>query len=275
MEYLYIILFLIGLLGGLLSGLFGIGGGVIYIVILAEYFHLYPCENMTETQQVLVIIANSLFAIFFSGLSGTIKQYLSKNFYPKIFIPLGLMASLSSVLTSYLLTNVHYDKKIFVLFLSILIITLSLRNVLEKQRDMSDKEKEFTGLKKIVLGIGLGIIVALTGLGGGAVLVPVLSVLVKMDYKKAISISLGFILITSFFTTVYNFLQNTTFASSCGIYIGMIKPDLVLPMVIGIMIATPFGVSINQRLSDKNLKLGFMIFTFIIISRMIYTTFTQ
>lgn len=248
---------------------------MIYIVILAEYFHLYPCENMTETQQVLVIIANSLFAIFFSGLSGTIKQYLSKNFYPKIFIPLGLMASLSSVLTSYLLTNVHYDKKIFVLFLSILIITLSLRNVLEKQRDMSDKEKEFTGLKKIVLGIGLGIIVALTGLGGGAVLVPVLSVLVKMDYKKAISISLGFILITSFFTTVYNFLQNTTFASSCGIYIGMIKPDLVLPMVIGIMIATPFGVSINQRLSDKNLKLGFMIFTFIIISRMIYTTFTQ
>lgn len=266
---------MIGLVGGFLSGLFGIGGGVIYIVILAEYFRLYPCDNMSETQLVLVIIANSLFAIFFSGLSGTIKQFLSKNFYPKIFIPLGILASISSVLTSYLLTNVHYNKKIFVLFLSILIITLSLRNVMEKKRMSTDIEKEFTWLKKIILGLMLGIIVALTGLGGGAVLVPALSVLIKMDYKKAISISLGFILITSFFTTVYNFLQNTSFASSCGMYIGMIKPDLVLPMVIGIMIATPLGVSINQRMADKNLKLGFLIFTFIIISRMIYTTFTQ
>jgi uncharacterized membrane protein YfcA len=65
----YFFLCLIGLIGGFLAGLIGIGGGVLYILILP---YLLIELNYPAAEIVQFTIANSLVGTMFAALSGTL-----------------------------------------------------------------------------------------------------------------------------------------------------------------------------------------------------------
>src|SRR5687767_5903826 len=97
----FIILFFLGGLGGLLAGMLGIGGGVIYVLIFSHYL---PKLGIPEEYIVPAIVANSMFAIMFAGISGTYKQWRKNNFFPKEAMFIAIAASFTSILFSYLIS---------------------------------------------------------------------------------------------------------------------------------------------------------------------------
>lgn len=62
----------------------------------------------------------------------------------------------------------------------------------------------FDTLITVPLGFGLGFLIGLTGVGGGALVAPALYVLVRLSYQDAITLSL----IYSFFTKIVGALQH-------------------------------------------------------------------
>jgi uncharacterized membrane protein YfcA len=90
-----------------------------------------------------------------------------------------------------------------------------------------------------------GAIAATSGLGGGAIIVPLLNVGLKMNIKKAKSISLGVIFLTSMAITVYNLLSNPDQLVGPGM--GYILFPLAIPIAIGVFISTPLGVRMLRR----------------------------
>ena len=106
-----LLLFVLGGLGGLLAGLLGIGGGIIYVLIFSHFLKQYDYSNQ---QIVSAIVANSMFAILFAGLSGSFKQWRINNFYPKQIIITGISASIASIFFSYIISqSTWYTKEQF------------------------------------------------------------------------------------------------------------------------------------------------------------------
>ena len=66
------ILVVCGLIGGIQAGLLGVGGGLIYILILEIFLDQLGIPT-TEIHQF--VIANSILAVFFGTLSSSIKLY--------------------------------------------------------------------------------------------------------------------------------------------------------------------------------------------------------
>ena len=73
-----ILLFFGGCAGGLLAGLLGVGGGLVFVVIFTNYLAVLGIPDNKIAQ---LIIANSMVAIFFAGTSGSIKHYLNGDFF--------------------------------------------------------------------------------------------------------------------------------------------------------------------------------------------------
>ncbi len=100
-----ITLLILGGIGGLLAGMLGIGGGIIYVLLFSHYL---PLTGIPSHLIVPAIVANSMFAIFFAGISGSYKHYKNKNFHPKQFLIIGSAASIASIFFSHLIINVNW-----------------------------------------------------------------------------------------------------------------------------------------------------------------------
>ena len=54
-----LILFLVGCIGGVLAGLLGIGGGVVYVGVLAYYLKSYNLESAEARKTILSVLAQA------------------------------------------------------------------------------------------------------------------------------------------------------------------------------------------------------------------------
>ena len=121
-----------------------------------------------------------------------------------------------------------------------------------------------------IIGFITGIVSALSGLGGGVVMVPLLAGFMKLKIKKTTSISLG---IMPFFTlamTLYYFLTNVPAGNNIPGAIGYIIPSLVIPMSLGVILCSPLGVLLSQKLHPVTIRIIFAIVLSLVIIRIIF-----
>jgi len=78
--------------------------------------------------------------------------------------------------------------------------------------------------------------------------------------------SLGMILIMTSAMTLINLFENVELPG----YQGLINFRTMLPMVIGILIASPFGVQVAHKSRGRYIELTFIIFTIIVLIDKIY-----
>lgn len=266
MILLYILLFCMGLFGGFLAGLIGIGGGVMYIFVLPYILnHLgYPSEEIVQ-----LTIANSIFGTFFAALSGNLALLKKKEVYWNQVAPIALSGSAVSILILVFFVNTPYYQKeqfngvVIILMLFIVWRTLSQINI--NRGSNGEKKAGFFG--NFFIGSGAGAIAALSGLGGGTVIIPVLNTGLHMSMQKAKSISLGVILITSLILTFTNLFANKDFGTEST---GYIVWPLALTLSLGVALASPFGVMVARRLSGKTISYIFVAFVALVIFDKVY-----
>ena len=265
-----IILVIAGGLGGLLSGLLGVGGGVVYVVILTHYFEKMQLGNI---EMVRFILSNSFFAILFSGLIGSYQQIRMKNFYLKeVLLTASTAVALWVTVTLLIIRYDWYSKRIFTIIFIITLIASAIKMFLSSKNGL-DKEYKDSLPKRVypIVGLFTGLFSALSGLGGGVITVPALSDFMKLKIRKATSISLGvipFLAAASFI--LYALAKPEEEVSST---LGYLYPQLVLPMVFGGLFTAPLGVKLSNKLSEKTTRLCFVLLLLIVTVRMLFTFF--
>ncbi len=184
----FIVVALFGLIVGILSGMFGIGGGTIIIPVLNLVFRL----------PILGATATSLFVIAPTAISGTIRSLRQGNFDIKSAMIIGVSGATTSVLSSYL------SDKLPGLVITLAAVTVILyssfemfRIAIKGGRDKSAGSGEnvfktatsFT-IARICLGLFAGFIAGIVGVGGGFIIVPIGIAYFGLKFKEASGISL-------------------------------------------------------------------------------------
>ncbi len=266
----YSIIFILGSLGGFVSGFLGVGGGIIYIPILDYFLH-----KMGMKDDVLVkgILANSLFTIIFSGSVASYKQYKMGNFFPKEIIQTAIPGMCSALILTYLIkSGTWYSRSTFLYVFAAMLLVIIVRMFLARTKEVIEETTEAKNYQYRITGFFAGIITAFSGLGGGVVMTPIFTDVLKQHIKKASSISNGVIPCFAIVIGIYN-LSSTALVSVSEWQIGYIVLPLVLPMIIATFFFAPLGVKISQTTKPHVIRMVFASFVSIVFIKLIYEIF--
>ncbi len=197
----YLCYAVIGAFCGFLSGLLGIGGGVVMIPTLFFVMQYFKVESLYFMH---LVIGTALTSMIFSSISSTISHQKKKMINWKIvqyMIP-GLVfgASLGSYLAKALSSHV------LELIFGASVILIGLRFVLQKPKAThKPHEPSSWNLTYPLLGCSISFLSSLLGVGGGIFSVPILQAL-HFPIRKAIATSSAITLYATFLASICYFL---------------------------------------------------------------------
>ncbi|OCX64668.1 permease [Thioclava sp. SK-1] len=259
---LYLLLGLGGLVG-LLSGLFGVGGGFL-ITPLLFFIGIPPA----------VAVATGANQVVASSVSGVLAQFKRKAVDVRMGLVLlvgGLVGSGFGIIIFNILQSlgqidlaVQLSYVVFLGGIGMLMFLESLRAMRRsKKGGKRGKRHIHTWVHKlplkikfrasglyisvippILVGVCVGILAAIMGVGGGFIMVPAMIYLLGMPTKVVIGTSLFQILFTSAFTTMLHAVTNQS-----------VDVMLALSLIVGGVIGAQFGSRLGALLKAEQLRI--------------------
>ncbi len=171
-----IVMLVIGILGGFISGLVGIGGAIVIypaLLLLPPLFGLptysaYIASGLTSSQ------------VFFSTLSGSLKAYKNKNFSRTLILNMGSGMVIGSILGA-LLATVFNSQFVNVIYIIIALLALILMFI---KVTPSTSHIKFNRVLLITIGGIIGLVSGIVGAGGAFIIIPVLLVIFKLPMSQ-------------------------------------------------------------------------------------------
>ena len=256
-----LILVLVGFFNGIMAGMFGIGGGLVFVPTLVLSLPFFGVQNSSLYHSA---IATSLMAGSFASVSSFINHNRKKN----VEITYSLLLSAGSIVTALLLPRfvISVNPATLKIIMGVIMTVVALRMIFEK--DGIEGAFKLNKYFAVVIGLVTGALSVFTGLGGGVLYVPVLAYLFSFDFKKAIGTSSLAVL----FTMVSSSLSFALFTKGepTGVYqIGFVNYLCGIALGVGAVFGAKFGVKLVFKSSNKTLKRIFAAFLMIVILKVI------
>lgn len=269
MDLLQVFLLLLaGLFGGFLSGLLGVGGGIIFVFVLSLYFQPFGLET-TEIPRYL--IANSIFATFFAGISASIRNWRLGEFRISEVLPVAVPGAITALATSYFITRYPwYDQQRFTLFFLAMLVFLLVVVLGRKPRQQADAQLPPRPWGLMAIGAVAGLISALSGLGGGLIIVPFLTGFFRISMRRAASISLGTIPVFAMSMSVF-YAWAYAPAQPVPYSLGYLVLPAAVPLGIGVIASAPLGVRLAKSLPNALIKIMFASLMLVVALKMAFT----
>lgn len=182
----WFLLLILGIFTGVLSGLLGIGGGLLMVPALTLFG--VPLVQATAT---------SLVGVFLSSVSGSLRNLSTGELNWRVSLLLAVFGILTAQVGAWL-GNQIADALLSVAFAVLLLVTIYLMNLRQKlQQQSTPTNKQPVASASIqflpTAGIGLvaGLLSGLFGVGGGVVMVPLQMLFLGETIKAAVRTSLG------------------------------------------------------------------------------------
>lgn len=244
---LTIILIIVALVVSILGSISGVGGGVLFVPIL---LFLLPNYSFSEIKFVstLLVFASAFINVFLEILnkriSWTLIILILITTIPTIFLGIYLSS----------LINPRISQIIVIIILIIVCNLLSFSNLLDRRLSSKTHHSKANwymlqtngisvNIFKIILITFLGgLITALTGMGGGPILMPLLLLICNLSIKQAAVISHTIIAITAFVTLCfsYQYFLNRP-----------LNLQISLPMICGVITGTLIAYSIKNKITNE------------------------
>ncbi len=258
---------LLGLGGivGLLSGMFGVGGGFLITPLL--FFIGVPPAVAVATG------ANQIVASSFSALMAHLKRKTVDFKMGSVLLAGGLVGSALGVYVFTLLKQLgQVDLLVnlfYVVFLGIvggLMMIESLNALRKSKRQGPTKAKKrgrgivqtmplkmrfrasglyISAIPPFLVGLSVGVLSAIMGVGGGFIMVPAMIYILGMPTKVVIGTSLFQIIFVTAFTTLLHATTNYT-----------VDIVLALLLLVGGVIGAQFGTQIGAKLKAEQLRIA-------------------
>lgn len=268
---MFLLLLLLGVFTGILAGLFGLGGGILFTPILFTIFQAEGIQNPTAWT-----IGTSLFCNFIAAGSSSFQQFKKQNIFWKQGFIVGAFGIAGVFIGREIVLSPFYTETVFIIFFTLLLV---LAGVSYFRKGKSDERQVLNinpiGVREGSLTGGItGIVAATAGVGGGIVMVPLLNLIYKTSIGRAISISSLAIVIISFSGWFQYALVNTPVDAMSTYSVGYIDFGAALPLVLGAFAGGIIGVNLNHKINRTVLQYGFSITVIVVAIFMLFKLFS-
>jgi uncharacterized membrane protein YfcA len=236
--------FAVGAAVGLISGLAGIGGGVLMVPFL---YVLLARANVAPADVTVMAHATSLMVMVPTAVRGLMGFRGSGLVHWRTAVPLSAAAAVGAGLTARIATQLpgHTLRVAFGVFLLVVSVDLLLRT--SHHDDLPDSSgRHLAGA--ILLGLPVGALSAALGVGGGIPATMGMHYILRMPFRAIPPTSLVLILITGLAGSVSYLLQPVAGVPFGGV-VGHVDFLHGLPIAAGAVLLAPVGVRISRRVS--------------------------
>jgi len=245
----------LGLVIGVLTGLFGVGGG----------FLLNPLLIVMLGIKESLAIGSCLSFMIGTGATGMARHMRERNVEMRSMVIIGLGAVLGAVagaqLHEYLRAQLadNFRALILALYVVLLVLTawLVMRGADTEHRGKSLLQRlpvppqvDLPGAKLagvslpglVAVGLVIGVLTGLLGIGGGVLFMPMLLLAVGLSAHQAVGTSLGVILFSSIAGTIQHALN------------GHVSLWVAMSLLVGSSVGVQIGAWIGDRLHARRLR---------------------
>jgi uncharacterized membrane protein YfcA len=243
----------VGLLSGVLSGAFGIGGGLLTT----------PAIRLVLGYPALIAVGTPLPVILPGALTGAVAYWRRDSADVRAGAIMGLVGAAGSVAGAWL--SQRAGGTLVLIITAVVIAGASVDMLLQHRRSArgsgvpgeSESDEGLVAVqapsgpvrngeaKLALIGIVAGLYSGFLGLGGGFVIVPALTRLLRMPVKRAIGTSLVTVAVLSIPGTIAHGM------------LGHIDWTLAGLLAIGVVPGAMIGAHLTGRASDRAVRLSF------------------
>ena len=271
------LLLILGLLAGLIAGLFGVGGGIIFTPVLFFLFEQAGIPN-----SVPWAVASGLMCTWITSLASVVRQYNQQHLFIKEGLLLGFFGALGISLGKWVLLSPYYSRTEFIIVFSSLLFYSAVLMFIRGRKTETHTEATAEGSSPLfspkqacVTGIIGGGIASLAGVGGGGTMVPIMNLFFKQHFRKAVSIShLG--MLTMITVGVLQLMVEQPELNGSGQSLtqwtlGYVDLGAVNSMGWTALIGAYGGAWLNHKVPRHYLQLGFGLLALIMGTRLLLT----
>ena len=234
-----------GFLIGILASMTGVGGGV-FIVPILTFFYGFVVNAATGTSSATII---------FTAIASTFNYAKQKRVYYKTGLILVITTAPGAYIGAWFATIIEGPLLgiVFGVFLILVaahtIISLIRKKTQEKAQNVKTDMELVKSGKTIAFGVGLGlfggIASGLLGIGGGTLIVPIMTFALGMPIHYATA--------TSMFTMIFTSISAVTKYYQSN----LINFPVALTLAAGSIIGAQVGAYTSKKISGRNLTLIF------------------
>jgi hypothetical protein len=246
----------VGLIVGFLSGLIGIGGGVLIVPFL-YFFYGHPAWSglgVDPSLEAAVAHATSLAVILPTGLYAAATYHRSGMVAWRAALPIAAVAMVAAFAGAQiaLLLPAAALKTLF----GVLLIGSGI-NLTRSQEQHGREELRLTGPVVVGTGLAVGLLSALLGVGGGILAIPLLVYVVGLDIKRVAATSIAIVALTAASGTIAYAISGWGVPGRPPGSLGFVHLTAAVPILLASILAVRAGALANQRLNRRALSLLF------------------
>lgn len=243
----------VGLSAGFVSGLVGIGGGVLMVPLLYLYYATPGWSSGAVAPELHAVVAHatSLFVIVPTALRGTFVYHRSGLVDWRVVVPMAA-GSVAAAVTGARIALSLPGPALKVGF-GIFLVTAGAQLLARRPRTASGEMR--TGWPVLIAtGLATGFLSALMGVGGGLVAIPILIYVVKMPLERVAATSLAVVAFAATAGVATYVASGIGTAGTPPRSLGYVDILAGLPILLGALVSVKGGVWVNRRLRTEALR---------------------
>ncbi|NVK33611.1 MAG: sulfite exporter TauE/SafE family protein [Rhodobacteraceae bacterium] len=247
---LFGILAVSGAIAGIISGLLGVGGG---IILVPAFFYAFTTLGYVPDQLMQICVATSTGTIIFTSWRSVMSHHKRGAVDVDLIKSWGPIIAVGSIIGVFAATALR-SQELQIIFGAIG-VSLGLYMLLGK-KDWRLADHLPGKILSSVYASGIGFFSALMGIGGGSFTVPLLTAY-NYPPHRAVATSPGFGLAISIPGFIAFLLSGWDLEGKPPYTIGYVNIPAVILIIAMTSMTVPLGVKLAHKLSPKHLRLVF------------------
>ena len=266
MDFLPLVLLLVaGAAAGFLAGFFGVGGGFVLVPILLFFYQTTGVTSLVSTH---LAFGTSLLIIIFASSSSAFQYSRNGHVVWKAVLLIGAGSVVGGLGGAFLAGAL--EGRVLRQIFAVILLFVAVQLLTSTKKQKNEQTPAIFPPALLLAGLVVGVVSALAGVGGGVVSIPIMHLLLRFPFKKALGTSSATIVITALAAGTGYALRgwgNTLLPPNT---LGYIDYMHAIPLILGSVPLAMVGARVAQRTQAKRLATVFAVLLIVLAIRMFF-----